>query len=496
MATLSGVPEASSANAALKIHASEPSKIDISKFDVEEFLRQEEAKDLLRFTTAGSVDDGKSTLIGRLLHDARGAYEDQLKQAIRGGEIDFSLLTDGLRAEREQGITIDVAYRYFATPKRKFILADTPGHEQYTRNMATGASTAELAIILLDASRGITTQSMRHAYIASLLGIPHFVIAVNKMDLVGYDQKVFHRIRAEFAPFLTRLGVNDAYFLPLSALKGDNVVDISKNMTWFDGHSLLEHLETVDTKPASVDAPFRMAVQRVVRPDMNFRGYAGQIASGIVRPGDEVLAQPSGRRSRVERIVTWDGDLEAAHAPMSVTLTLADEIDISRGDMISNGPEPGASRALEATIVWFDGQPLDPARHYLIKHASQIAPARIESIDYRINVNTLHAEAVSGLAMNEVGVVRLATARPVFFDSYRENRGTGAFILIDRQTNATAAAGMIVAAAEAGAESAADRLARLVRAVVPPGAHLNLPEEDEAAIAQLRGALKGILRHE
>ena len=365
-------------------------------FDIEAFLANEQAKDLLRFTTAGSVDDGKSTLIGRLLHDAKGAYEDQLKQAIRGGEIDFSLLTDGLRAEREQGITIDVAYRYFATPKRKFILADTPGHEQYTRNMATGASTAELAIILLDASRtGITTQSMRHAYIASLLGIPHFIIAVNKMDLVAYDEAVFHRLRAEFAPFLTRLGVNNAYFLPISALKGDNVVDRSTRMPWFDGHSLLHHLETVDTTPSSLEAPFRMAVQRVVRPDMNFRGYAGQILSGIVKPGDTVLAQPSGRRTRVERIVTWDGDLPAAHAPLSVTLTLADEIDISRGDMISSGPEPTSARAFEATMVWFDSKPLDLAGDYLVKHTSQIVPVRVEAVDYRVNINTLHAEQVT-----------------------------------------------------------------------------------------------------
>ena len=470
--------------------------VEAERFDIEEFLAREQAKDLLRFTTAGSVDDGKSTLIGRLLHDARGAYEDQLKQAIRGGEIDFSLLTDGLRAEREQGITIDVAYRYFATPKRKFILADTPGHEQYTRNMTTGASTAQLAIILLDAARGITTQSLRHAYITSLLGIPHFVIAVNKMDLVNYDPAVFHRIRAEFAPFLTRLGVEDAYFLPLSALKGDNVVDRSRNMPWFDGHSLLEHLESVDTSPVTVHAPFRMAVQRVVRPGMSFRGYAGQIASGVIRPGDEVLAQPSGRRSRVERIVTWEGDIGIAHAPMSVTLTLADEIDISRGDMISSGPEPVSAKALEATMVWFDHQPLDPAGHYLIKHTSQIAPARVEAVEYRVDVNTLHAEPVRTLSMNEIGVVRIAAARPIFFDPYRENRSTGAFILIDRQTNATAAAGMIVSVAEAAAESAAERLARLVRAAVPPGAHLNLPAEEEEAIAMLRKALRGFFRHD
>jgi sulfate adenylyltransferase large subunit len=466
------------------------------RFDIEEFLAREQAKDLLRFTTAGSVDDGKSTLIGRLLHDARGAYEDQLKQAIRGGEIDFSLLTDGLRAEREQGITIDVAYRYFATPKRKFILADTPGHEQYTRNMATGASTAELAIILLDASRGITTQSMRHAYIAALLGIPHFVIAVNKMDLVGYDEEVFHRLRAEFAPFLTRVGVNDAYFLPISALKGDNVVDRSRNMPWFDGHSLLHHLETVDTRPASVDAPFRMAVQRVVRPDMNFRGYAGQILSGIVRPGDTVVAQPSGRRSRVERIVTWDGDLKAAHAPMSVTITLADEIDISRGDMISSGPDPAAARSIEATIVWFDGKPLDLAGDYLAKHTSQIVPVRVDAVEYRVDVNTLHSEQVTSLAMNEVGVVRITAARPLFIDPYRENRGTGAFILIDRKTDATAAAGMIISAASAAAESSTDRLVRLVRAAIPPGTRFHLPEEDEAAVKQLRELFKGLMRHE
>ncbi|HEV2200473.1 MAG TPA: GTP-binding protein [Bryobacteraceae bacterium] len=484
-------------SAALNISPVADERLHVNgSFDIEEFLAQEQAKDLLRFTTAGSVDDGKSTLIGRLLHDARGAYEDQLKQAIRGGEIDFSLLTDGLRAEREQGITIDVAYRYFATPKRKFILADTPGHEQYTRNMATGASTAELAIILLDASRGITTQSLRHAYIASLLGIPHFVIAVNKMDLVDYGEAVFHRLRAEFAPFLTRLGVRDAYFLPISALKGDNVVDTSRNMPWFDGHSLLHHLETVDTKPSSVDAPFRMAVQRVVRPDMSFRGYAGQILSGIVRPGDMVLAQPSGRRSRVERIATWDGDLPYAHAPLSVTLTLADEIDISRGDMLSSGPEPAASKALEATMVWFDETPLDLAGHYLVKHTSQIVPVRVESVDYRVNVNTLHSEPVTSLALNEVGVVRIAAARPLFFDPYRENRGTGAFVLIDRRTNATAAAGMIVAVAEAGAESAADRLARLVRAAIPAGARLDLSGDDEAAARQLRELFKGLVRHE
>ena len=459
-------------------------------FDIEEFLAREHAKDLLRFTTAGSVDDGKSTLIGRLLHDARGAYEDQLKAAQRGGAIDFSLLTDGLRAEREQGITIDVAYRYFSTPRRKFILADTPGHEQYTRNMATGASTAELAIILVDAQRGISTQSLRHAYIASLLGIPHFVIAVNKMDLAGFQEPVFSRIRAEFAPFLVRLGVADPYFLPLSALKGDNVVQRSANMPWFQGASLLEHLENVDAIDPSIDAPFRMAVQRVVRPDHTFRGYAGQIASGVVRPGDEIVAMPSGRRTRVERIATFDGDLDLAHAPLSVTLTLADEIDISRGDMLAAGKPPRAVRALEATMVWFDERPLDLARDYLVKHTAQTVPARIEAVQYRVNVTTLHAESVATLSMNDIGVASIATARPLFVDPYRDNRGTGAFVLIDRSTNATAGAGMILSATEKAAESPADRLARLVRAAVPAYARLNLPADDQAATAALRAALQ------
>jgi sulfate adenylyltransferase large subunit len=466
------------------------------RFDIEEFLAREQAKDLLRFTTAGSVDDGKSTLIGRLLHDARGAYDDQLKAARRGGAIDFALLTDGLRAEREQGITIDVAYRYFSTPRRKFILADTPGHEQYTRNMATGASTAELAIILVDAQRGISTQSLRHAYIASLLGIAHFVIAVNKMDLVGFEEAIFSRIRAEFAPFLVRLGAPDPYFLPLSALKGDNVVERSANMPWFDGHSLLEHLETVDAADPEMDAAFRMAVQRVVRPDHTFRGYAGQIASGVVRPGDEIVALPSGRRTRVERIATYDGDLDVAHAPRSVTLTLADELDISRGDMLAGGRAPQTARSLEATMVWFDQRPLDLARDYLVKHTSQTVPARIEAVEYRVNVTTLHAEPVGSLCMNDIGVVRISTARPLFVDPYRANRGTGAFILIDRGTNATAGAGMILSAAEKAAESAADRLARLVRAAVPAHARLNLPADDEAAVAALREALGGVLKNE
>jgi sulfate adenylyltransferase large subunit len=399
------------------------------QFDIEAFLASELSKDLLRLATAGSVDDGKSTLIGRLLHDARGAYEDQLKSVRRAdGLIDFALLTDGLRAEREQGITIDVAYRYFATPKRKFILADTPGHVQYTRNMATGASTADLAIILLDASRGLTDQSRRHASIAALLGIRHFVIAVNKMDLIGYQQEAFNSLYEQFKPFLDSLGVTEPYFLPMSALKGDNVVERSANMKWFAGVPLLEHLESIEVEKP-IDAAFRMPVQRAVRPDQTFRGYAGQIASGAIRPGDEVLALPSGRKSRVKRIVTYDGDLEIAHAPLSVTITLEDEIDISRGDLLSAGNEPQTAKVIDATVVWFDGTPLDPSREYLLKHTTQTIRARVAT--------------ETPLQMNDIGQVRITLAQPLFFDAYESNRTTGSFILIDRDTNATAAAGMI-----------------------------------------------------
>ena len=399
------------------------------QFNIEAFLASELSKDLLRLATAGSVDDGKSTLIGRLLHDARGAYEDQLKSVRRAdGVIDFALLTDGLRAEREQGITIDVAYRYFATPKRKFILADTPGHVQYTRNMATGASTADLAIILVDAKRGLTDQSRRHASIAALLGIRHFVIAVNKMDLVSFDYGVFDEVFRNFKPFLDSLGVVEPYFLPMSALLGDNVVERSAIMQWFAGAPLLEHLERIEVEKPT-NAAFRMAVQRAVRPDQTFRGYAGQIASGVIRPGDEILVLPSGRRSRVQRIVTYDGDLEIAHAPLSVTLTLEDEIDISRGDMLSAGADPQTARSIEATVIWFDEEPLDPSKEYLLKQTTQTIRARVET--------------AAILNMNDIGEVRIALAQPIFFDSYKTNRTTGCFILIDRETNATAGAGLI-----------------------------------------------------
>jgi sulfate adenylyltransferase subunit 1 len=423
-------------------------------FDIETFLAQEQAKDLLRFTTAGSVDDGKSTLIGRLLFDSQNVYEDQLKAVTKAsvnrsaGPIDFSLLTDGLRAEREQGITIDVAYRYFATARRKFIIADTPGHEQYTRNMATGASTADLAIILIDARNGILPQSRRHAYIASLLGIPNFAIAVNKMDLVDYDEAVFRAIEQDFSDFLRQLhGATDAYFLPISALAGDNVVRRSRVMPWFDGPSLLEFLETVPVLDRVRAASFRFPVQRVVRPDQTFRGYAGQVVSGAVRPGDAILAFPSGRRSRVQSIETFDGPLQEAIAPMSVTLTLEDELDISRGDMLASAQKlPEVARQFDATVVWLNEQPLDPARTYVVKHTAQSVAAQVKAIKHRVNIATLEHEEAGSLEMNAIGVLRIETSRPIFFDAYSDNRATGSFILLDPATNATVGAGMILSA--------------------------------------------------
>jgi sulfate adenylyltransferase large subunit len=421
-------------------------------FEIEDFLAQEQAKDLLRFTTAGSVDDGKSTLIGRLLYDSQSVYEDQLKSVTKAsvnrsaGAIDFSLLTDGLRAEREQGITIDVAYRYFATARRKFIIADTPGHEQYTRNMATGASTADLAVILIDARNGVLQQSRRHGFIASLLGIPNFVIAVNKMDAVGYDEAVFRSIESEFREFVSHLNAPHVYFLPISALEGDNVVRSSRNMAWFQGPSLLEFLETVPVHQRTRAEALRFPVQRVIRPDQDFRGYAGQIVSGSVRPGDPILALPSGRRSRVKSIETFDGQMDEAVAPMSVTLTLEDEVDISRGDMLSSLQKPPvAARQFDASIVWLNEQPLDLSRPYLLKHTVQTLPAEIKAIKHRVNIKTLEHEPADHLEMNSIGVLRIETSRPIYFDAYTQNRFTGSLILIDRETNATVGAGMILA---------------------------------------------------
>jgi sulfate adenylyltransferase subunit 1 len=410
---------------------------------------------LLRICTAGSVDDGKSTLIGRLLYDSRSVYEDQVHSVEKAsknrvaGPIDFSLFTDGLRAEREQGITIDVAYRYFATARRKFILADTPGHEQYTRNMATGASTADVAILLVDARHGVRVQSRRHAQIARLLGIRDFVLAVNKMDLVDFDRGVFDDICEEFDRILNGAALHP---IPMSALHGDNVITPSGRTPWFDGKPLLEYLETIQVDRNVTGKPFRMPVQLVLRPNHEFRGYAGQIVSGTVRPGDVVTVWPSGRTTRVKRIVTWDGDLDVAHAPMSVTLTLADEIDISRGDVIAVGDIEMGQR-FRAEVVWMDERPLDPARVYLLKHTTRTVGAEID-----------HA-----LMLNQIGTVTVSTARPVLFDRYADNRGTGSFILIDPATNFTAGAGMIVEpvrdrAAAVARPSAAERIARLARA--------------------------------
>ena len=421
-------------------------------FQIEDFLAQEQAKDLLRFTTAGSVDDGKSTLIGRLLYDSQNVYEDQLKAVTKAsvnrsaGAIDFSLLTDGLRAEREQGITIDVAYRYFATARRKFIIADTPGHEQYTRNMATGASTADLAVILIDARNGVLQQSRRHGYIASLLGIPNLVVAVNKMDAVGYDESIFRSIETEFREFLTRFNASHVYFLPISALEGDNVVRRSRNLPWFQGPTLLEFLETVPVHHRTRGAAFRFPVQRVIRPDQDFRGYAGQIVSGAIRPGDGVLVLPSGRRSRVKSIETFDGPLKEALAPMSVTLTLEDEVDISRGDMLVSAQKPpDAARQFDASVVWMNEQPLDLSRPYVLKHTTQTLPAEIKAVKHRVNIKTLEREVADRLEMNGIGVLRIETSRPIYFDAYTQNRATGSLILIDPETNATVGAGMILA---------------------------------------------------
>ena len=419
-------------------------------YDIDSFLEQELQKELLRFTTAGSVDDGKSTLIGRLLYDSKGVYEDQLasvRQASvnrNAGPIDFSLLTDGLRAEREQGITIDVAYRYFSTPKRKFIIADTPGHEQYTRNMATGASTAQLAIVLVDARKGVLPQSRRHAYIAGLLGIPNVLVAVNKMDLVDYSAEVFETITAEFREFVRDLGIRRLFFIPISALEGDNVVAPSPRTPWYQGDSLLHVLETV---PLETDNPLdqmRFAVQYVIRPTLDFRGYAGQISAGTMRPGESVMVLPSGRTSRIKDIVTFDGSLESAHAGMSVTVTLDDEIDISRGDMLVRPSQmPHVSRRFEAQVVWMHTEPLEIDRPYLIKHTTQQVSAVISEVVYRTDIQTLAKIPAERLELNEIGSVKVETRKPLFFDPYSRNRGTGSFILIDPVSNLTVGAGMI-----------------------------------------------------
>jgi sulfate adenylyltransferase large subunit len=427
--------------------------------------------DLLRFTTAGSVDDGKSTLIGRLLYDSQAVYEDQLvsvRQASSrraGGTLDLSLLTDGLRAEREQGITIDVAYRYFSTPNRKFIIADAPGHEQYTRNMATAASTADLAIVLIDARRGVLPQSRRHAYIAALLGIPQMVVAVNKMDQVGYEEEVYNRIRDEFTEYAGRLGVREGlHFIPISALEGDNVVRRSLAMPWYTGPSLLACLETAPAAILRDSQDLRFPVQYVIRAG-DFRGFAGQIASGGMRPGDVVMALPSRRTSRIRSIVTWDGELQEASAPLSVTVRLEDEIDISRGDMlVAVDGAPLVSGNVGATLVWMSERPLRAGRPYLLKHAAQTVRARVRENLRRIDMGSLAEEPVSALGLNEIGRAEVMTERPLFFDPYRIHRATGSLILIDPITNETVAAGMIAGvAAGSGADQRVGEIERQVR---------------------------------
>jgi sulfate adenylyltransferase subunit 1 len=419
-------------------------------FDIDSFLAEEAEKDLLRFSTAGSVDDGKSTLIGRLLYDSRSVYEDQVR-AVTGLQpgkqqptIDFALLTDGLRAEREQGITIDVAYRFFSTWRRRFIIADTPGHEQYTRNMATGASTADLAIVLIDARKGILIQSRRHAYIASLLGIRNLVVAINKMDLVDFSEEVYRSIETEFVELAKEFGGANVVTIPVSALEGDNVVERSERMPWYAGPTLLEHLETVPVWTNEATQPLRIPVQRVIRPDQNFRGFAGQITGGTIRKGDEIVTLPSGRTSRVATITTYDGELQAASAPLSVVVTLEDELDISRGDLLVEPSRlPQSSTVIEASLVWFDSQRLETHRPYLLKHGAQTLPVRVSRLHHRTNIQTLAEEAVNSLGMNDIGVAEIELTRTLFFDPYAENRGSGSFILIDPHTNATLAAGMI-----------------------------------------------------
>ncbi|WP_374394061.1 sulfate adenylyltransferase subunit CysN [Sphingopyxis sp.] len=421
--------------------------------DIDAYLAAHERKSLLRFITCGSVDDGKSTLIGRLLYDSKMIFEDQLaaleadskRVGTQGQEIDFALLVDGLAAEREQGITIDVAYRFFTTEKRKFIVADTPGHEQYTRNMVTGASTADLAVILIDARKGVLTQTRRHSFLAHLLGIRHIVLAVNKMDLVGYDKAVFDRITLAYRAFASEIGITHFTAIPISGFKGDNITALSANTPWFKGPSLIEHLETVEVGEAADGAkPFRMPVQWVNRPNLDFRGFSGQLASGTVKPGDSVRILPSGKTTTIDRIVTLDGDLGEAVSGQSVTLTFADEVDCSRGDVIAAADNPPeAADQFEATLVWMADEAMIAGRAYWLKLATQTVSATIQQPKYEINVNTLDHLAAKTLDLNGIGVVELSTDKPIVFEAYADNHTLGGFILIDKLTNATVAAGML-----------------------------------------------------
>jgi len=429
---------------------------------IEEFLKKDEQKDLLRFLTAGSVDDGKSTLIGRLLFDSKKLYEDQLDALERdskrmgnaGEHIDYALLLDGLKAEREQGITIDVAYRYFSTNNRKFIIADTPGHEQYTRNMITGGSTANLAIILVDARTGVITQTRRHTYLVSLLGIKHVVLAVNKMDLVDFSKEVFDKIVSDYRAFIDPLGIPDVNCIPLSALDGDNVVEKSDRTPWYEGPSLLEFLETVHIGNDHNQNDFRYPVQYVLRPNLDFRGFCGKVASGIIRKGDEVMALPSGKKSHVKSIVTYDGELDYAYPPMSVTLTLEDEIDVSRGEMLVHPDNvPTVGRNFEAMLVWMDEEKMDLEKSFFLKQTTNTSRTRIDSIKYKVDINTMeHLSVENGklkkedvpMQLNQIARVVLTSSKELFFDPYNQNKATGSFILIDPISNNTSAVGMIL----------------------------------------------------
>lgn len=435
---------------------------DLISQDILAYLAQHERKELLRFLTCGNVDDGKSTLIGRLLHDSKMIYEDHLEAITRdskkvgttGDDVDLALLVDGLQAEREQGITIDVAYRYFSTAKRKFIIADTPGHEQYTRNMATGASTCDLAIILVDARYGVQTQTRRHSYIASLLGIRHIVVAINKMDLKDFDQGVFESIKADYLQFAERIGLKPSslHFVPMSALKGDNVVNRSERSPWYTGQPLMEILESVEISGDRNLDDMRFPVQYVNRPNLNFRGFSGTLASGVVHKGDEVVALPSGKGSRVKSIVTFEGELEQAGPGQAITLTLEDEIDVSRGDMLVHADNrPLVSDAFDAMLVWMSEEPMLPGKKYDIKRATSYVPGSIPSITHKVDVNTLEQASASSLQLNEIARVKVSLDAPIALDGYEQNRTTGAFIVIDRLTNGTVGAGMIIAEPQSGA---------------------------------------------
>ena len=427
-------------------------RTDLLADDIDAYLLAHEHKSMLRFITCGSVDDGKSTLIGRLLYDSKLVFEDHLaaleadskKVGTQGGDIDFALLVDGLAAEREQGITIDVAYRFFSTERRKFVVADTPGHEQYTRNMVTGASTAELAVILIDARKGVLTQTRRHSYLVSLLGIRHIVLAINKLDLVDYSEEVFRRIEDAYQSFAKEIRLERIMTIPISALRGDNITEPSSNTPWYGGPTLIDHLESIEIADDTRSRPFRMPVQWVNRPNLDFRGFSGCIAGGTVRPGDRIRVLPSGLESTVSRIVTYDADLAEAVAGQSVTLTLADEIDLSRGDVVAAASRPpGVADQFEAHVIWMAEEELLPGRPYLLKIGTRTVAATIERPKYKVNVNTLEHTAARTLGLNEIGVCNIHLDRPIPFDSYRDNRDTGGFILVDRYTNNTVAAGLL-----------------------------------------------------